>query len=238
VSWEGGEWYTLTLAPDGSGTFDITSATLETTIVGGPEGIFYVPPGSPLFDAFDSVLVAEWSAGNIVAYSLDANGDPEPLSRTLFITGLEGARGSGGRSAHGRLPLLHLRRRRPGNRGTGFCAPAASGRPGHAAPAGPGPRIGSPRSETPGLELLLLPPSLADWVPENHLARFVSDVVAKAALKAEARALAEGKDPAQSVPPPKAQRNFTDPESKIQQTSDGFIQGYNARRSRARSRAR
>lgn len=26
-------------------------------------------------------------------------------------------------------------------------------------------------------QMLLLPPSLSDWVPENHLARFVSDVV-------------------------------------------------------------
>jgi len=53
---------------------------------------------------------------------------------------------------------------------------------------------------------------------------------AKAALEAEARqrAQAEGKDPAQSPPAPKAQRNFTDPESKIQKTSDGFMQGYNA----------
>ena len=53
---------------------------------------------------------------------------------------------------------------------------------------------------------------------------------AKAALEAEARqrAQAEGKEPEQSPPPPKAQHNFTDPESKIQKTSDGFIQGYNA----------
>ncbi len=53
---------------------------------------------------------------------------------------------------------------------------------------------------------------------------------AKAALEADARqrAKAEGKDPDQSPPPPKAQYNFTDPESKIQKTSDGFIQGYNA----------
>ena len=28
-------------------------------------------------------------------------------------------------------------------------------------------------------------------------------------------------------PPPKAQRNFTDPESRILKTSDGFVQGYN-----------
>src|SRR6266852_6658784 len=53
---------------------------------------------------------------------------------------------------------------------------------------------------------------------------------AKAALEAEAgqRARAEGKDPDRSAPPPKAQYNFTDPASKIQKTSDGFIQGYNA----------
>ena len=53
---------------------------------------------------------------------------------------------------------------------------------------------------------------------------------AKAALEAEARqrATAEGKDPEQTPPRPKAQYNFTDPESRIQKTSDGFIQGYNA----------
>jgi transposase len=53
---------------------------------------------------------------------------------------------------------------------------------------------------------------------------------AKAALEAEARqkAAAEGKDPDQTKPPDKAQRNFTDPESKIQKTGDGYIQGYNA----------
>jgi transposase len=53
---------------------------------------------------------------------------------------------------------------------------------------------------------------------------------AKAALEAEAReqAQAEGKDPKEARPPDKAQRNFTDPDSKIQKTSDGFIQGYNA----------
>jgi transposase len=53
---------------------------------------------------------------------------------------------------------------------------------------------------------------------------------AKAALEAEAReqARAEGKDPKKAKPEPTAQRNFTDPESRIQKTSDGFIQGYNA----------
>lgn len=94
VSWPGGEWYTLGFSPDGAGTFNIDSATLETTIIGGPEGMIYVPPGSPLFTDFDSLLVAEWSAGNIAAYSLDANGDPEPGSRVDFMTDLVGAEGT------------------------------------------------------------------------------------------------------------------------------------------------
>jgi transposase len=53
---------------------------------------------------------------------------------------------------------------------------------------------------------------------------------AKKALETAARekAKAEGKDPDDTEPPDKAQRNFTDPESKIQKTKDGFIQGYNA----------
>ena len=53
---------------------------------------------------------------------------------------------------------------------------------------------------------------------------------AKAALEAEAReqAAQSGKAPDQAAPAPKAQRNFTDPDSKIQKTADGFIQGYNA----------
>jgi len=33
-------------------------------------------------------------------------------------------------------------------------------------------------------------------------------------------------DPEQAKPAPQAQRNFTDPESRIQKTADGFIQGY------------
>ncbi len=53
---------------------------------------------------------------------------------------------------------------------------------------------------------------------------------AKAELEAEARAQAEaaGKNPATATVPDKAQRNFTDPESRIQKTRDGFLQGYNA----------
>jgi len=53
---------------------------------------------------------------------------------------------------------------------------------------------------------------------------------AMAALEAEAKekARAEGKDSRKARPEGSAQRNFTDPESSIQKTGQGYIQGYNA----------
>ncbi len=81
---------------------------------------------------------------------------------------------------------------------------------------------------------------MPDWMADKHkrLARIRE---AKAALEAEAeaevaRAVQEdarerpgGKPKAPSeVPADKAQRNFTDPDSRILKTKDGFIQGYNA----------
>ena len=91
---------------------------------------------------------------------------------------------------------------------------------------------------------------LPDWVADKQkrLARIRE---AQAALEAEAAAAAEeetrrraaaeekrkaegrkknGKTPAppQSEPDGKAQRNFTDPDSRILKTKDGYIQGYNA----------
>jgi transposase len=51
-----------------------------------------------------------------------------------------------------------------------------------------------------------------------------------AALKAEAKgqARADGKDPRKAEPEDQAQRNFTDPESRIQKQGPNYIQGYNA----------
>ena len=93
LSWGGGEFYTFTLAPDGGGTFDVTSATQETTIGGGPEGFVYIKSTNPDF-AVDSMLVSEFSANNVAAYQLDANGNPIPATRVDFITGLDGAEGA------------------------------------------------------------------------------------------------------------------------------------------------
>jgi len=95
VSWDGGEWYTVSLAPDRTGTFDVTSATLETQIEGGPVGLVYVPPGYPLFPDLASVLVCGFLGREISAYEVDTNGDPVPGTRRLFMagaaSGVEGA---------------------------------------------------------------------------------------------------------------------------------------------------
>lgn len=91
---------------------------------------------------------------------------------------------------------------------------------------------------------------LPDWVADKQK-RLQKIREAKAALESEAKAVAEeemrrrqqaqeerkaagrkknGRTPAppKSEPEGKAQRNFTDPQSRILKTKDGYIQGYNA----------
>jgi cysteine-rich repeat protein len=94
ASFNTNRWYTLTFAEDGTGTYDITAATLQATISGGPEGFVYVPLGSPQFTDYASVLVSEWSAGKIGAYDIDGNGDPDPNTRRDFVTGMTGVVGA------------------------------------------------------------------------------------------------------------------------------------------------
>jgi transposase len=62
---------------------------------------------------------------------------------------------------------------------------------------------------------------MPEWVT-NKQARLERIREAKAALEAEAAAKGE------SQPKPKAQYNFTDPESEIMKGADGFVQAYNA----------
>jgi transposase len=83
---------------------------------------------------------------------------------------------------------------------------------------------------------------LPTWVADKQ-ARLDKIRQAKAALEAEAQAKAEATHPSPvaaspqrgrpptrppGVPHDKAQRNFTDPESRIMKTAEGFVQGYNA----------
>ena len=91
---------------------------------------------------------------------------------------------------------------------------------------------------------------MPDWVADKkkraekiRAAQAELEAEAKAAAAAEAKARAEAEEkrkaegrkrpgkpaaPPSEEPDPKAQKNFTDPESRIMKTNDGFIQGYNA----------
>jgi transposase len=84
---------------------------------------------------------------------------------------------------------------------------------------------------------------LPDWVADKQQ-RLERLSAAQTALEAEAKAPPtddDGPGPSTGMmdhgkpkrapdggPPPRAQRNFTDPDSRIQKTRDGMIQGYNA----------
>jgi len=93
VSWSGGQWYTMTMAPDAQGTYDVRAAKMELTLPGGPEGFVYVAGGSPHFGK-NSLLVSEWSANKIATYEIDDKANPIPGTRRDFITGLQGAEGA------------------------------------------------------------------------------------------------------------------------------------------------
>ena len=93
LSYSGGGFYTGTLTPDGFGTYDLSAVALQATLTGAPEGLIYVPAGSPVF-AGSNALVSEYGTGQIAAYSLDANGYPIVASRQNFMTGLSGAEGA------------------------------------------------------------------------------------------------------------------------------------------------
>lgn len=93
ASYNSGGFYDVSFTDDGSGTYNLTGATLVNTPGGGPEGIAYVPLGSTLFDN-QSMLISEYSASRISSYEIDAEGNPVINTRRTFMTGLTGAEGA------------------------------------------------------------------------------------------------------------------------------------------------
>lgn len=91
-SYNTGDLYTAMLTPAAGGLYDV-AVTFETRLTGGPEGLVYVPPGSPGLAGF-SALVSEYAAGSVGLYQVDANGVPIVATRQTFISGLSGAEGA------------------------------------------------------------------------------------------------------------------------------------------------
>lgn len=94
ASFNSGDWHTATLQPDGNGTFDVTNVSGPVQIGGGPEGLLFVPPGSPLIPDYQYLLVTEYGRAAIAIYHLDATGSPIPSSRLVFMDGLGGVEGA------------------------------------------------------------------------------------------------------------------------------------------------
>jgi hypothetical protein len=95
ASWSGGEFYEVDFSVGSGGiiTIDAVTQVAGSTLPGGPEGWTYVAAGSPQFPAA-SMLVSGYSAGNVAAYEVDAEGNPVIGSRRVFLSGLSGAEGA------------------------------------------------------------------------------------------------------------------------------------------------
>jgi len=93
ASYNSSQWARAALTPAGDGSFNIAVSGPITTITGGPEGIIYIPAGSPHFPN-PSILVTEYATGSVAAYEVDANGDPIGATRRVFLSGLSGAEGA------------------------------------------------------------------------------------------------------------------------------------------------
>lgn len=93
ASYSTNRYYRTTVTADGTGTYNFGAFTEIAQLSGGPEGFVFVDANSPLITT-DSLLVAEYSAGRVSLYDLDANGNPIAGSRKNFITGLSGAEGA------------------------------------------------------------------------------------------------------------------------------------------------
>ena len=137
-SWDGGQFYTVTLTADGSGTYNLTGATQVAILGGGPEGFAYVPLGSPLFGS-QSMHVSAYCGRK----SRGEHDRRERQSGARIATDIHRGTGRrrrcGNRSADGRLPVLDVRlrrRRQPRHRRAGFhtSRDGASGRPEPARP--------------------------------------------------------------------------------------------------------
>lgn len=92
ASYNTGNLYSARLVPDGQGTFDLDGIALETRLANGPEGLVYVPTGSPLFPG-PAMLVSEFGASKVSAFDVDLDANPVFATRRDFVTGLNGAEG-------------------------------------------------------------------------------------------------------------------------------------------------
>jgi hypothetical protein len=93
INWPSpGNWYSADLTADGSGTFNVGNMTQGAQLANGAAGFVFIAAGNAGFPN-NSILVSEYDSGTVVAYELDAQSNPKPTTRRVFIQGLTGAQG-------------------------------------------------------------------------------------------------------------------------------------------------
>ncbi|MBC7773604.1 MAG: hypothetical protein H7210_14000 [Pyrinomonadaceae bacterium] len=93
ASYSVSRFYNLPYTVNKDGTYTLHPATVDVQIQGGCEGFVYVPECSQSFPN-SAILMCEYGSGAVTSYDVDANGDPIPSSRRIFISGLSGAEGA------------------------------------------------------------------------------------------------------------------------------------------------
>lgn len=94
-SWSGGQFYDVDYSIGAGGLITINGVTNipGSTLPGGPTGWTYVQAGSPQI-MVASMVVSEYSTGQVAVFEMDAGGNPIIATRRLFISGLSGALGA------------------------------------------------------------------------------------------------------------------------------------------------
>ncbi len=86
-------WFDSAVTSDGTGTFNIALSAKSVEIVDYAQGVVYVKAGATAF-AQNSVLITSQLDNRVVAYEIDANGDPLPGTLREFFTGFYQVKGA------------------------------------------------------------------------------------------------------------------------------------------------
>lgn len=96
ASFNAGILYNIPYTVNGSGQYILSNKTAEVTvypIVNGPEGVAYIPAGSPAFPNL-SMAISSYSNGEVVVFEVESDGFPNVATARDMITGLDGAEGA------------------------------------------------------------------------------------------------------------------------------------------------
>src|SRR5690606_38526474 len=96
ASYNGSNLFQVPYSIGGDGAYVLSMQTASVSVSGiasGPEGITYIPLGSPGFPE-PSMAISAYGLGKVVVFEVDANGLPITGTERGLVTGLSGAEGA------------------------------------------------------------------------------------------------------------------------------------------------